>query len=165
MSFGLKRPSQGVGKSWHGSSTHQCSPRQRKKYSGKKERKKYFHSKWYSSWKQQKRPPCSTHWFYCCSGGNRTVATMPRAEHLVPDQGRGQKHLTNMAGTKGPRAGPKPSITWSKSWAAGSICVAFAIMLHFPACRQLTEQMSLKWLNVLSCYLFNSDVENVSHSK
>lgn len=78
-----------------------------------------------------------------------------------------------------PRQGPKashqygwcqgtqnwPSITWSKSRATGSICVSFAIMLHFPACRQLTKQMSLKWLNVLSCYLFNSDVENVSHLK
>lgn len=37
------------------------------------------------------------------------------AEHLVPNHGRGQRHLTNTAGTTGPRTGPKPSSTPSKS--------------------------------------------------
>lgn len=105
----------------------------------------------------------SFHWFYQCCGGNKMVVTMPVAEHLLPNQCRGPKHVTNVTGIKGPKTSLQTFTRWSKSWPAGSIHESFAIILNFPGCRQLTEQMSLQWLNALSCYLFNSDVENVSH--
>lgn len=163
MSFGLKWSSQHVGKGCQGSS--HSPAKERKKYSAKTKRKNTPTASDIPHGNRENGHFVPLTHFLAVVGEKGQWWQNPHSWASCTKPRQGQKHLTNMAGAKGFRTGPKPSITWSRSWAAGSICLSSAIIPHFPARRQLTEQMSLKWLNVLSCYLFNSDVENVSHCK